>query len=271
MPSRALDLPLAAVVAGVLVLGCTDDSTEPRGSPLAGDSATTKMLDAGAAMIQGRAPIEAIDAYLAGFHFYNGRPDLQVEAHHYCAALGEDVFQCVVYDGNVAQARMIGVEYIISARLFAELPDEEKAMWHSHVFEVKSGQLVAPGLPDAAERELMEKLVGTYGKTWHTWHTGLDKSVPVGVPQLMMDFTAEGQADPEMIAERDARLDMDSARKREARQSIQAPAIDPGADAWRRDIVVQVEDPTGALHETGPAPKETKGTGSGTNPRSNRP
>jgi Protein of unknown function (DUF1264) len=32
----------------------------------------------------------------------------------------------------------MGVEYIVSGRLFAGLPPEEKALWHSHVHEVKS-------------------------------------------------------------------------------------------------------------------------------------
>ena len=195
-----------------------------------------------------------------------------MEAHHYCSVLGEDVIQCVIYDGNVADARIMGVEYIVSARVFAELPEEEKAMWHSHVHEVKSGQLVAPGLPDVAERALMEKLVGTYGKTWHTWHSDLDKALPLGVPQLMMGFTADGQADPEMVAERDRRFGIDSARKRADREDIEAPPIDPGADAWQRGTVIQIEDPTGSVHEAGPAPSTTGEAGeSGANARSGKP
>lgn len=31
-----------------------------------------------------------------------------------------------------AGARLLGVEYIISERLFNELPEEEKRFWHSH-------------------------------------------------------------------------------------------------------------------------------------------
>jgi hypothetical protein len=32
-----------------------------------------------------------------------------------------------------------------------------------------SGMLYAPGVPNAAEHIEMQKLVDTYGKTWHTW------------------------------------------------------------------------------------------------------
>ena len=200
----------------------------------------TRVLDAGAAMLQDKPPIDAINAYLDGFHFYSGRLQAQMEAHHYCSVLNEDVVQCVIYDGNVREARIMGVEYIIGESLFAGLPEAEKALWHSHVHEVKSGQLVAPGLPRVAERELMEKLVRTYGKTWHTWHTDLDKDLPYGVPQLMMGFTADGQAKPELVEERDRALGVSSAAKQEARADISAPPILPGADAWQGGKVMQV-------------------------------
>ena len=41
-----------------------------------------------------------------------------MEAHHYCAILNEEVIQCVIYDGNVKDAKLMGVEYIVSERLF---------------------------------------------------------------------------------------------------------------------------------------------------------
>jgi hypothetical protein len=46
------------------------------------ESAKTQLLEAGAAILQAKPPIEAINAYLDGFHFYNGHPDVQMEAHH---------------------------------------------------------------------------------------------------------------------------------------------------------------------------------------------
>jgi len=218
-------------------------------APGAEESAKTKALDAGAAVLQNRPPVEALNAYLDGFHFYNGRPDVQMEAHHYCAILNEEVIQCAIYDGNVADAKLMGVEYIISGALFAGLPEAEKALWHSHVHEVRSGQLVAPGIPEVAEHALMEKLVGTYGKTWHTWHTDQDKRLPLGVPQLMMGFTADGRADPAMVRARDERLGVDSDARKAKRVDIAAPAVDAGADAWQRGNVIQIPDPTGTDHQ----------------------
>jgi hypothetical protein len=150
----------------------------------------------------------------------------------------------VIYDGNKKDARLMGVEYIVSARLFATLPESEKAMWHSHVHEVKSGQLIAPGIPEVAEHELMQKLVGTYGKTFHTWHTDMQRELPVGVPQIMMGFTADKQIDPRLVAERDSRFGVSSEKRRAARADIETPAILPGPDAWQTGKVVQIADPT---------------------------
>ena len=104
----------------------------------------------------------------------------------------------------------------------------------------------------------MEKLIGTYGKTWHTWHTDLHKDLPYGVPQWMMGFTADGQIDQAMLATRDKRFAVNSAEKRKARESIPSPPIDPGADAWQSGRIIQIADPTGghavAEHATSAVP-----------------
>ncbi|MCH5688044.1 OBAP family protein [Niabella sp. W65] len=127
-------------------------------------TAKDKLLNTGAALLQDKAPLEQFSTYLDGFHFYNGNLSAQMEAHHYVHQLNEDVYQAVIFDGNDAAAKLMGVEYIITSRLFATLPREEKLLWHSHHYEVKSGTLIAPGIPEAAETELMKKLVSTYGK-----------------------------------------------------------------------------------------------------------
>lgn len=96
----------------------------------------------------------------------------------------------------------------------------------------------------------MERLAHTYGKTWHTWHTDQEKALPVGVPQLMMGFTADGQADPTMLEQRNRRLRVDAAKTKVQRADIQIPAADPKADGWQNGNVIQITDPTGAhLHQ----------------------
>lgn len=241
--ARAIPLSLVCLLAACSSGGNTESYVTAPGAP---KQAMTKTLETGADVLQSKPPIEALNAYLDGFHFYNGHPHGQMEAHHYCSVLNEQVIQCVIYDGNTRDAKIMGVEYIIDEALFKQLSAAEKALWHSHVHEVKSGQLVAPGIPEPAEHKLMEKLVHTYGKTWHTWHTDQDKTLPLGVPQLMMGFTADGQANPQMVEARDRRMGIDSKAKKAARADIVAPAIDPGADAWQKGRIIQIKDPTGS-------------------------
>ncbi|MGP3591651.1 OBAP family protein [Vagococcus sp. WN89Y] len=234
-------LPLL-LVATLSVAGCGANNTPPN-APTAGDKTSTKLrtLDAGAALLQSRPPIDAINTYLDGFHFYSGDKDGQMEAHHYVTVLNDDLMQAVIYDGNTKDARLMGVEYIISERLFTSLPAEEKKLWHSHRYEVKSGSLIAPGLPAPADKALMSKVVNTYGKTWHTWHTERDNTLPMGTPALMMGFTADGQLDPRLLADRDRRLDVDTQAIREARKDLPARPVAPGADAWQQGEVIQLQ------------------------------
>ena len=238
----------ARAISAITVLclvGCNGHDTHSNvNAPGTAESAKTDVLEAGAAALQSQPPIRAINAYLDGFHFYSGDMKHQMEAHHYCSILNEDVIQCVIYDGNVKDAKLMGVEYIVSERLFAGLPPQEKALWHSHVHEVKSGQLIAPGIPEPAEHKLMEKLVHTYGKTWHTWQTDLQKELPLGVPQLMMGFTQDGQADAAMVRARDQRFKVDSSKTRHDREDIPPPTIDPGANGWQHGNSWQIPDPT---------------------------
>ena len=186
------------------------------------------------------APISAIGAHVCGIHFYSGNMKRQLIAQHYCAHLSDEVLQCVLYDSEKKDARLIGVEYIVSAKIFESLPADEKKFWHSHNYEVKSGALTAPGAPEAAEKDLMKVLIGTYGKTWHTWQIDRGDKLPMGIPQLMMAFTKDGQAKANIVAERD-KLYGDSNAKKTARADIPDFKVDPGADAWQKSAPVQLD------------------------------
>lgn len=209
-------------------------------SPGQSKTAKTKVLEAGAAALQAKKPVDKLSIYLDGFHFYNGHQQSQMEAHHYCAKLNEDLIQCVIFDGNGDSAKIMGVEYIVSEKLFKTLPADEKKLWHSHRYEVKSGSLIAPGLPDLAEHELMESIVTTYGKTWHTWHTDQDLSLPYGSPALMMGFTQDGQLHQSLEQDRDRRFKLSTADKKKDRDDIPTRPVQPGADAWQTGDVVQL-------------------------------
>jgi hypothetical protein len=63
---------------------------------------------------------------------------------------------------------------MISPTFFWDLDAEEQKLWHSHVFEVKSGVLCMPkpvGIPETvwltAETKSMEEVIHLYGNTFH--------------------------------------------------------------------------------------------------------
>lgn len=192
--------------------------------------------------MQSFEPPKRLCAHLNAFHAYASDPTRAVEANHYCAHLNEDVRQCLLYDSPEANARLIGVEYMIKPHLYEKLDAEERKLWHSHVYEVKSGMLIMPvprAVPDSvwevAENKEMEEVVVLYGKVFHLWQTDRGDELPLGTPQLMTSFTREGQLDGERLRERDARFGVDSGRKKAVREYIPEPEIHPDADsAWKR-------------------------------------
>ncbi len=197
-----------------------------------------RALDLASGVMQQKFPLDAMNTYLNGLHLYADELGRQVEATHFCIHLRHDLHQCVIFDRNAPDARLIGIEYIITEERFRSLPEEEKRLWHSHHYEVKSGVLMAPGIPELAERSYFSDLVTTYGKTFHTWQYDRD-DFPYGIPQLMMGLTEDGQVDEQLLAERDRRLGVSTQHRREQREEIPMPEVVPGANSWESGRTVQ--------------------------------
>ena len=222
--SLGVTLVVAALAAAT---GCGGGNTPPQGGqtgPGADRTPKTAALESGANLLQAKAPVENIAMYLNGFHVAKDDPAMQMEAHHYCNQANEDLAQCVLFDGNTRDARLMGIEYIISEKLFATLPAEERSYWHPHNYEILSGQLRMPGLPDVAEKEAMKTKMNSYGKTWHTWMTGMHKRdadvLPFGPAKLQWSFNRDGEALPSMIGDRDHRFGFITADARRDRKEL---------------------------------------------------
>ena len=217
----------AALVALLMLPSCKP--SEPKATPAGSEeSAKTDVLEAGAKVLQRDSPLGPMDVYLVGFHPMKDDPAHQMEAHHFCRQVNEDFAQCALFDGNTRDANLNGIEYIISEKLFETLPQADRQYWHPHNYEILSGQLVAPGIPEVAEKELMRKKMNSYGKTWHVWHTGTaskpaDK-LPLGKAMLAWSFNRDGEAEPGLAEQRDQRMDIDSAAKRQERQELRSLA-----------------------------------------------
>ncbi|CAD0113674.1 unnamed protein product [Aureobasidium uvarum] len=180
-------------------------TNETKGQP---ESMTNKILETGAAATQNFAPPKRVCAHLNAFHAYANDPTRCVR-------------QCLLYDSPESNARLIGIEYMISARLYDTLDQDERKYWHSHVFEVKSGMLLMPrptGVPEAvwevAENKEMEDVVTLYGKIFHLWQTDKGHKLPLGEPQLMTSYTDYDQFDfDQKVGDRDRRFGEDHRHK----------------------------------------------------------
>ncbi len=243
----------AVVLLGITAVACGGGSSPPAGNataPGADRTARTAALEGGAALMQAKAPIEQISMYLVGFHPSKAVPQMQMESHHYCDQVNEDFAQCVLYDGNTEDARLHGVEFIISEALYATLPAEEKAYWHPHNFEILSGQLRMPGSPDVAEGEALKAKINSYGKTWHFWKAGVfgeapDK-LPLGPPHLAWSFSRDGEAKAGMVEARDSRMDLDTAEARRDRADwVSLAKPQGGVDALAKSFPAATGYPEG--------------------------
>jgi len=222
------------------------DSCIPGGSDVTetpGDAKSLKkhFMELGSNVVQSFHPFGQFKTHFCGFAFYNGDLKRQVELHHYCAAINDDVFQCAVFDSPDANARLIGIEYVVTEKIFNTLDFEEQKFWHNHAYDVKSGSFIAPGLPNAVEKNLMGELMLTYGKTFILWQTDRGDKLPVGPPQLMMTANQDGQWNPDLFAAREARRGNSYSTKDilESRVDMKMPPIHPACDQWSRETPIQ--------------------------------
>ncbi|ORY69772.1 uncharacterized protein BCR38DRAFT_384114 [Pseudomassariella vexata] len=216
----------------------------PKDVPGGEISGKDKVLESGAALVQNFQPVKQICAHLNAFHTYADEPGRYVEANHYCSHLTSEIRQCILYDSPGPDAKLIGIEYMVTPSIYSTLAAEERKLWHSHVFEVKSGMLIMPdpsvlGLHQAwevAETEEMKEVVHLYGKVYHLWQTDRGDALPLGEAKLMTSFTAEGQFDFEKaVGDRDRRFGTDWKRKQELRKGIEDAGVHEDADwAWKK-------------------------------------
>lgn len=186
---------------------------------------------------RGLDPIKQIHMHFVSIHPFADNPRRQIEAHHYCSHLNDEVQQCVIYDTDGPNARLIGVEFMISERLFKTLPAREKRLWHSHEFEVCGGVIVMPGVPGAVEKEIMRQLAKTYGKTWHFWQFDRGDVLPLGPPKLQAALLSKDMIDEKVLKLVEQKNGFKRVEKEMERKDISGPegGSDHDADMLRKN------------------------------------
>jgi Protein of unknown function (DUF1264) len=84
----------------------------------------------------------------------------------------------------------------------------------------------------------MKDIMRFYGKTYHLWQVDRGDTVPMGPPQLMGAFNSDAsvkKACPSglkgLLAERDARFNVNYEEKAEQREDITVPTLHPGKES----------------------------------------
>ncbi|XP_031287427.1 oil body-associated protein 2C-like [Pistacia vera] len=207
---------------------------QPPGAPM---TMYQHLLDKGAQMMQSLKPIKQMNQHVCTFALYSHDMSRQIETHHYVTRLNQDFLQCAVYDTDDSSGRLIGVEYIVSDKIFEALPPEEQKLWHSHAYEIKSGLWVNPRVPEMIVKPDLENLTKTYGKFWCTWQVDRGDKLPLGAPALMMSPQGVnlGMVDPELVQKRDNKYNISTEAMKSSRVEIEEPEwINPQADYWKQ-------------------------------------
>ncbi|GJP47985.1 hypothetical protein CLOM_g7228, partial [Closterium sp. NIES-68] len=185
-------------------------------------------------------PLKSFCQHVNTWAHYAQSPGRMIETHHLVSRLTEDVLQCIVFDSDQANARIIGVEYIVAESVFKKLPEEEKHLWHSHYYEICEGLWVNPGVPEVMQQQELKKLVKTYGKFWNTWQFDRGDLLPLGPPALMLSPQDHplGRVPCAVLEQRDAGLGIETGEKQEQRETVlvdkewAATGKDRAADWW---------------------------------------
>lgn len=139
-----------------------------------------------------KAPIEEIlhcPLAFAGVHLMKDVPERSAVAYHFCKPLNDDVNQCVLYDGTGPNAKLIGVEYLVTDAMYQKFPAEEKAYWHDHKHEVDAGLIRSLTQTGDDEKATLKVVRTLWGKVYHTWASGED--YPRGPARLFWSVTGQ--------------------------------------------------------------------------------
>ncbi|KAF7037671.1 hypothetical protein CFC21_047999 [Triticum aestivum] len=213
----------------------TGGTAPPPGRPT---TVSSQAIDMGAQVLQPLKPVRQMKQHACSFALYAHDMHRQLEVHHFVSRLNQDVLQCAVYDSDKPSARLIGVEYIVSDKIFEDLPPEEQRLWHSHAYEVKAGLWTDVGVPEMLQTSEMARMAKTYGKFWCTWQVDRGDRLPLGAPALMMSPQAvePGRVRAELVRARDERCKVDSSARGLKAQRVEMDEpewINPNADYWR--------------------------------------
>lgn len=106
-------------------------------------------------------------------------------AHHYCKGVAGGMTQCLLFESDSADARLVGGEAIVGPDAYRAFPDAEKKMWHYHRTEVPKVSATFPDLSEEEGKKTLDGMLETYGKIYLLWDPG-NAEGPTGNPSVTL-------------------------------------------------------------------------------------
>ncbi|CAI9782900.1 unnamed protein product [Fraxinus pennsylvanica] len=198
-------------------------------------------------MMQSLKPIKQMSQHVCTFASYSHDMTRQIETHHYVSRRNQDFLQCAVYDSEDPNGRLIGVEYIISDRIFETLGPKEQKLWHSH------GLWVNPRVPEMIQKPELRDLAQSYSKFWCTWQVDRGDRLPLGAPALMMSPQGVNMGMVDLVKKRDDNYRISAEELKISKIDIAIPEMTNSyADYWMqtgKGFAVDVEKTDMLLEE----------------------
>jgi len=108
-----------------------------------------------------------------------GKPDMV--SHHYCKQVSGGFTQCQLYDSDKPDAKLIGVEVVVSPEKYKAFGKAEQAVWHYHKTEIPRVSATLPDLPAEEAAKVAKSLEESYGKVIILWDAAKGE-FPTGRP-----------------------------------------------------------------------------------------
>jgi hypothetical protein len=157
------------------------------GSALIADAQETTPMAAG-------GPTGGFDLHIDAKAHLPGNPE--AIAHHFCKGVAGGMFECLLFESDAPDARLVGVEVVVDAATWQGFDAAEQGLWHYHKEEIPLLQPALPGLSEAEAAEVAQSLEETYGKVYILWDPTVSE-LPIGQPFVQdVHATATGEGTP---------------------------------------------------------------------------
>ena len=124
-------------------------------------------------------PVDGHVIHVTAPHLIDGK--VRGPFHHYCKIVTPEPFiECLLYETEDDNAKLVGVEYIVAKTVTREVLPKKvwKKVWHDHSVEGVIGNIKILDLPPDRAKEFADMVAKTDGIIFSLWP--VDAKLPTG-------------------------------------------------------------------------------------------